>query len=62
VVAVFPTGADGNQASDIPFTIRDQNSKTGLLFGAYAQDEWKAVAQADRKRRPALRPQLRLPP
>ncbi len=42
-LAVFPTDAGGSQASDIPFTIRDNNSKTGVLFGVYAQDEWKPL-------------------
>ncbi len=42
-VAVFPTDADGNQASDIPITIRDRHSQTGVLFGVYAQDEWKPL-------------------
>jgi outer membrane receptor protein involved in Fe transport len=29
------------QTSDVPFTIIDKNSKTGQLYGAYLQDEWK---------------------
>ena len=29
------------QTSDIPFTIVDRSSKTGQLYGAYLQDEWK---------------------
>ncbi len=29
------------QTSDIPFTIVDQGSKTGQLYGIYLQDEWK---------------------
>jgi outer membrane receptor protein involved in Fe transport len=29
------------QTSDAPFTIVDKNSKTGQLYGAYLQDEWK---------------------
>jgi len=29
------------QTSDIPFTITDKSSKTGQLYGAYLQDEWK---------------------
>jgi outer membrane receptor protein involved in Fe transport len=27
--------------SDVPFTITDQGSKTGQLYGVYLQDEWK---------------------
>lgn len=42
-VAVFPTDGDGNQASTNPFTISDGNSKTGVLFGVYVQDEWKPI-------------------
>ena len=42
-VAVFPTDADGNQASPNPFTISDGTSKTGVLFGIYVQDEWKPL-------------------
>ncbi|MEA2979809.1 MAG: hypothetical protein QOF09_1632 [Alphaproteobacteria bacterium] len=41
VSAVLPVDADGNQTSDVPFTIVDQGSKTGQLYGAYVQDEWK---------------------
>jgi outer membrane receptor protein involved in Fe transport len=37
---VFPIDALGNQASDIPFRIYDQNGKTGYLYGLYLQDEW----------------------
>jgi outer membrane receptor protein involved in Fe transport len=40
-VAVFPADADGNQISDQPFTISDSSSKTGYLYSAYVQDEWK---------------------
>jgi outer membrane receptor protein involved in Fe transport len=29
------------QTSDVPFTIIDQSHKTGRLYGAYLQDEWK---------------------
>jgi outer membrane receptor protein involved in Fe transport len=29
------------QTSDVPFIIIDKNSKTGQLYGAYLQDEWK---------------------
>jgi outer membrane receptor protein involved in Fe transport len=31
----------GAQTSDVPFTITDKSSKTGQLYGAYLQDEWK---------------------
>ena len=39
--AVFPTDASGAQTSDIPFSITDNHSKTGYLYGFYLQDEWK---------------------
>ncbi len=32
---------DPVQTSDVPFTIVDKSSKTGQLYGAYLQDEWK---------------------
>jgi outer membrane receptor protein involved in Fe transport len=32
------------QTTDIPFTIADKSSKTGQLYGAYLQDEWKLTA------------------
>jgi outer membrane receptor protein involved in Fe transport len=31
----------GAQTSDVPFTITDKSGKTGQLYGAYLQDEWK---------------------
>jgi outer membrane receptor protein involved in Fe transport len=40
-IAVFPADADGNQTSDIPFNVQDNSSKTGYLYSAYLQDEWK---------------------
>ncbi|MFP6560890.1 TonB-dependent receptor [Paraburkholderia sp. B3] len=40
-VAVFPADANGNQTSDVPFTINDSGSQTGYLYSAYVQDEWK---------------------
>ncbi|HEV3423441.1 MAG TPA: TonB-dependent receptor [Paraburkholderia sp.] len=40
-VAVFPVDANGNQTSDVPFTINDSGAKTGYLYSAYVQDEWK---------------------
>jgi len=38
---VFPTDADGNQSSSDPFTIIDNSGKTGRLYSAYLQDEWR---------------------
>jgi outer membrane receptor protein involved in Fe transport len=32
---------DPAQTSDVPFTILDRHHKTGQLYGAYLQDEWK---------------------
>jgi outer membrane receptor protein involved in Fe transport len=32
---------DPVQTSDVPFTIIDEHHKTGRLYGAYLQDEWK---------------------
>ncbi|WP_144110407.1 TonB-dependent receptor [Paraburkholderia sp. BCC1886] len=40
-VNVFAADADGNQLSDQPFNIQDASSKTGYLYSAYVQDEWK---------------------
>jgi outer membrane receptor protein involved in Fe transport len=37
---VFPIDGAGNQLTDQPETIYDQNSKTGYLYGIYLQDEW----------------------
>jgi outer membrane receptor protein involved in Fe transport len=42
---VFPIDTDGNQTSDVPLRIYDQNSKTGYLYGLYLQDEW-AISDA----------------
>jgi len=43
--SVFPAtlNADGSytQTSNAPQTIVDDNSKTGMLYGVYLQDEWK---------------------
>lgn len=39
----FPADANGNQLSNQPFTISDNNRKTSSLYGAYLQDEWKAT-------------------
>jgi outer membrane receptor protein involved in Fe transport len=38
---VFPVDAEGNQTSDVPFAITSNQSKTGLYYGFYLQDEWK---------------------
>jgi TonB dependent receptor len=38
---VFPVDASGNQTSDVPLTIVDNQSKTGAYYGFYLQDEWK---------------------
>ena len=38
---VFPVDAAGNQTSDVPFTIINNQSKTGAYYGFYLQDEWK---------------------
>ncbi|SAL53071.1 TonB-dependent siderophore receptor [Caballeronia udeis] len=40
-LSVFPVDADGNQTSDQPFNVPDSSSKTGYLYSAYIQDEWK---------------------
>ena len=37
---VFLTDPNGNQLTDQPSRIFDQNSKTGYLYGLYLQDEW----------------------
>ncbi|WP_206957074.1 TonB-dependent receptor [Trinickia acidisoli] len=44
-VAVLPTDANGNQISDVPFTINDSSGKTGYLYSLYAQDEWKIASK-----------------
>ena len=38
---VFPADAAGNQTSSTPFTIQDDASQRGHLWGVYLQDEWK---------------------
>ncbi|HKT31151.1 MAG TPA: TonB-dependent receptor [Gammaproteobacteria bacterium] len=40
--AVFPADANGNQISDVPFTVVDNTNKNGELYGAYLQDQWQA--------------------
>jgi outer membrane receptor protein involved in Fe transport len=44
-VSVFPTDANGNQASDVPITLQDSSSKTGYLYSLYLQDEWKITSK-----------------
>jgi len=41
--AVFQADADGNQISSDPYTISESVSKNSQLFGAYLQNEWKAL-------------------
>src|ERR1700726_3969839 len=38
---VFSVDASGSQTSDVPFTIVDNQRKTGAYYGFYLQDEWK---------------------
>ncbi|MBV8776107.1 MAG: TonB-dependent receptor [Alphaproteobacteria bacterium] len=38
---VIGLNPDGSQVSDQPMSIVDSNGKTGWLYGAYLQDEWK---------------------
>ncbi len=45
VTLVFPADANGNQTSDIPLHIVDNNGKYGYLYGFYLQDEWKPFEQ-----------------
>ncbi|WP_345816094.1 TonB-dependent receptor [Paraburkholderia sp. PREW-6R] len=40
-VNVFATDDARNPLSDQPFNIHDSSSKTGYLYSAYVQDEWK---------------------
>jgi hypothetical protein len=42
---VFPVDANGNQTSDIPQRIVDNNEKYGYFYGLYLQDEWKPFDQ-----------------
>ncbi|HVI04845.1 MAG TPA: TonB-dependent receptor, partial [Sphingomicrobium sp.] len=42
---VLPVDAFGNPTSDIPLTIIDRHRKTGQLYGAYLQDEWKLTSR-----------------
>ena len=41
VTLVFPVDANGNQTSDVPIRIVDNNDKYGFFYGFYLQDEWK---------------------
>jgi hypothetical protein len=41
VTLVFPVDANGNQTSDVPIRIVDDNGKYGYFYGFYLQDEWK---------------------
>ena len=43
--SVFPATANRVQTSDVPFTINDMDSKDGLLFSLYAEDEWKLTSK-----------------
>ncbi len=38
--AVFAADQDGNQTSDVPFSITDNSHLAGHLYGVYLQDEW----------------------
>ena len=40
-VSVFAADADGNQLSNVPFSLQEASSKTGYFWSAYLQDEWK---------------------
>jgi outer membrane receptor protein involved in Fe transport len=42
---VFPVDENGNQTSDQPINIADSSSKTGYLYSAYVQDEWKLTSK-----------------
>ncbi|MFT4066156.1 TonB-dependent receptor [Paraburkholderia sp.] len=44
-LTVFPVDENGNQSSDQPLNIPDASSKTGYLYSAYVQDEWKATSK-----------------
>jgi outer membrane receptor protein involved in Fe transport len=40
-VTVFPADAEGKPLSDIPETLGDASQRTGYLYSAYVQDEWR---------------------
>jgi outer membrane receptor for ferrienterochelin and colicin len=42
---VFPVDANGNQSSDVPLRIVDNQGKYGYFYGFYLQDEWKPFEQ-----------------
>ncbi len=39
--AVFTADSAGNQTSDMPFSIADNQRKRSYTYGVYAQDEWR---------------------
>ena len=39
----FPTDADGNQTSDVPITIVDNNNLSESTFSGYVQDRWNVT-------------------
>jgi outer membrane receptor protein involved in Fe transport len=41
---VFLADEDGNQTSDVPFSIQDNTRIVGTLYGLYLQDEWAPTA------------------
>ena len=41
--SVLPVDAGGNQTSDQPRTAIDKSRRTGGLYGAYVQDEWRLL-------------------
>jgi outer membrane receptor protein involved in Fe transport len=45
VTLVFPVDANGNQTSDVPQRIVDNNAQDGYFYGFYLQDEWKPFDQ-----------------
>ena len=45
VTLVFPIDANGNQTSNVPLRIVDNNDKYGYFYGFYLQDEWKPLEQ-----------------
>lgn len=39
--SVFPTDSLGTVVSNVPTTVVDDQTKTGMLYGIYLQDEWR---------------------